>query len=141
MGYAVSDQDFQYLRYIDNGGTLKADSLLGVQAEAQFNPQWGATVQLVGSAPRTRSWVTSASDRQQSLDNLPQFDGALLFDNASRDAALLTTIGRATGVPLDAVTGRQRGDWVRQQPEFLGLTARLRAAIGANSSTDGTPTS
>lgn len=54
VGYAVSDQNFQYLRYIDNGGTLKADSLIGVQGELRFNSQWGATVQAVASAPRTR---------------------------------------------------------------------------------------
>ena len=54
LGYAASDQDFRYLRYIDNGGTLKADSLVGLQAEAQFNSQWSATLQAVASAPRTR---------------------------------------------------------------------------------------
>ena len=25
IGYAISDQDFRYLRYIDNDGTFKAD--------------------------------------------------------------------------------------------------------------------
>jgi hypothetical protein len=54
VGYAISDQDFQYLRYIDNGGTFRADSLIGAQAEVQFNSQWGATLQGVISAPRTR---------------------------------------------------------------------------------------
>ena len=50
LGYAASDQDFRYLRFIDKGGTLKTDTLFGVQAEAQFNPQWSATVQAVASA-------------------------------------------------------------------------------------------
>ena len=54
VGYAVSDQKAPYLRYIDKGGTLKADSLIGVQGEARFDPQWSATLQVVGSAPRTR---------------------------------------------------------------------------------------
>lgn len=54
VGYAISDQDFQYLRYIDNGGTFKADSLIGAQAEVQFNSEWSATLQGVISAPRTR---------------------------------------------------------------------------------------
>lgn len=54
IGYAVSDQKAPYLRYIDKGGTLRADSLVGLQAEAQFDPQWGATVQVVASAPRYR---------------------------------------------------------------------------------------
>ena len=54
LGYAVSDQDFRYLRYIDDRGTFKTDTLFGLQAELQLNPQWGATVQGVVSAPRTR---------------------------------------------------------------------------------------
>ena len=52
IGYAVSDQTAPYLRYIDKGGTFRADSLVGLQGEAQFDPQWGATVQIVASAPR-----------------------------------------------------------------------------------------
>jgi hypothetical protein len=51
VGYAISDEPFRYLRYIDDGGTLKADSLLGFQADAKFTPQWSATVQAVFSAP------------------------------------------------------------------------------------------
>jgi hypothetical protein len=54
VGYARSDREFSYLRYIDDRGTIKTDSLVGVQAEAQFNPQWRLTVQGVASAPRTR---------------------------------------------------------------------------------------
>lgn len=62
-GYAVSDQDFKYLRYIDDRGTLKADSLVGLQGEARFNSQWGATVQAVASAPRTRDGGVEAKIR------------------------------------------------------------------------------
>ena len=54
VGYAQSNSKIRYLRYIDDDGTLKADSLAGVQAEAQFNTQWSATFQGVASAPRTR---------------------------------------------------------------------------------------
>jgi len=50
LGYAASDQDFRYLRFIDEGGTLKTDTLFGLQAEAQFNSQWSATVQAVASS-------------------------------------------------------------------------------------------
>ena len=54
IGYAVSDQRFQYLRYIDKGGALKTDSLVGLQGELVVDPQWSATAQVVASAPRTR---------------------------------------------------------------------------------------
>src|ERR1044071_9446964 len=77
MGYARSDQDFRYLRYIDNGGTLKADSLVGAQAEARFNPEWGATVQAVASAPRTRDEGVEAKVRWAFLSFRP--DNEWLF--------------------------------------------------------------
>ena len=52
VGYSRSSLDnAAYLRYIDDDGTFKADSLLGLQAEAQFTPQWSAAVQGVASAP------------------------------------------------------------------------------------------
>ena len=53
VGFAIADQDLIYLRYIDRSGTFKTDSLIGAQVEARFNNEWGATVQMVGSAPRT----------------------------------------------------------------------------------------
>ena len=45
LGYAVSDQPFNYQRFIDNTGTLTRDSLFGVQLDTQFTPQWSTTVQ------------------------------------------------------------------------------------------------
>ncbi len=45
IGYAVSDQSFNSHRFINKEGTLKADSLLGLQADVRFNEHWGATWQ------------------------------------------------------------------------------------------------
>lgn len=52
VGGAISDNSSVYQRYVDDTGTLMRDSLLGVQLDAKFNDQWGATTQLV-IAPRT----------------------------------------------------------------------------------------
>ena len=71
IGYARSDREFSYLRYIDDGGTFKADSLVGVQAELQFTPQWGLTVQGVASAPRTRDDGYEAKVRWAFLSYRP----------------------------------------------------------------------
>ena len=46
VGYAQSDRDFQYLRWIDDGGTFNADSVAGAQLDLQFTPRWSATVQM-----------------------------------------------------------------------------------------------
>ncbi len=54
LGYARSNRDYAYLRHIDSDGTLQADSVLGVQADLRFGPQWSATVQLK-AAPSLKS--------------------------------------------------------------------------------------
>lgn len=41
IGDAQSNQAFDYQRYISNKGTLKRDTVLGVQADIKFDPQWG----------------------------------------------------------------------------------------------------
>lgn len=52
LGGAISDNDTKYQRFIDNHGTLKRDSLLGVQFDAKLNDKWGVTTQLI-LAPST----------------------------------------------------------------------------------------
>jgi len=50
IGYARSNQPYTYQRFIDNGGTFKRDSLLGLQLDAKLTERVGATVQ-VKAAP------------------------------------------------------------------------------------------
>jgi len=45
IGYAQSDRENVYQRFIDEDGTFQRDTLLGMQLSARFNPQWSATVQ------------------------------------------------------------------------------------------------
>lgn len=45
IGYAQSNQSYNYQRYIDQSGTFMRDTVLGAQLDARFNPEWGATVQ------------------------------------------------------------------------------------------------
>ncbi|WP_295406180.1 hypothetical protein [uncultured Thiocystis sp.] len=52
LGAAVSDQDFIYQRFIDDGGTLNRDSLIGLQLDAQLADAWGLTLQ-AKAAPST----------------------------------------------------------------------------------------
>ncbi len=100
IGYASSSQDFKYLRYIDRSGTLKTDSLLGVQAEAQFNPQWGAVVQAVASAPRTRDDGYEAKVRWAFLSFRP--DNEWLFRvGRVRPPVFINTQNAEVGVTYD----------------------------------------
>ena len=58
LGYARSDQPYNYQRFIDDSGTFKRDSVAGIQMDAQFADRFGATMQ-VKACPRHRQrpWI------------------------------------------------------------------------------------
>jgi hypothetical protein len=45
LGYARSDSDYTYQRFISKDGTLKRDTLLAGQLDLRLSPQWSATLQ------------------------------------------------------------------------------------------------
>ena len=101
LGYARTfEHDLAYLRYIDHDGTLKTDSLFGVQAEAQFNPQWGATLQAVASAPRTRDDGYEAKVRWAFVSFRPSNDWLLRLGRV-RPPVFLNTQNAEVGVTYD----------------------------------------
>jgi hypothetical protein len=102
LGYAVSDKDFQYLRYIDNDGTFKTDSLVGAQVEVRFTPAWGATVQGVASAPRTRDSGYETKIRWAFLSYRPTNDW-LFRAGRVRPPVLINTQNAEVGVTYDQV--------------------------------------
>jgi len=52
LSAAISDQDFNYQRYLNDGGTFNRDSLLGLQLETPIFNNWNLTLQVKG-APST----------------------------------------------------------------------------------------
>lgn len=54
LGFTRSDKSFHYQRFIDDRGTLKRDSVAGIQIDASLTPTIGATLQAL-AAPSTRS--------------------------------------------------------------------------------------
>lgn len=54
IGWARSNRSWTYLRFIDERGTAQADTLLGAQADLQFDSHWSAALQ-VKIAPSTSS--------------------------------------------------------------------------------------
>lgn len=63
LGYAVSDQPYNYQRFIDEGGTFKRDTVLGGQLDAKFSAEWSATVQakVAPSLNNDEDWSLTAS--------------------------------------------------------------------------------
>ena len=100
-GYARTfEHDLTYLRYIDHDGTFKADSLVGVQAEVQINPQFGATVQAVASAPRTRDDGYEAKVRWAFVSLRPENDWLLRLGRV-RPPVFINTQNAEVGVTYD----------------------------------------
>lgn len=54
IGWAQSNRDFGYQRWIGDGGTFRRDSVFGAQADLRLGAQWTATLQLK-AAPSIRS--------------------------------------------------------------------------------------
>ena len=54
VGYARSDRPYTYQRFIDDRGTFRRDSVAGLQLDAKFASEFGATVQ-VKAAPASSS--------------------------------------------------------------------------------------
>lgn len=50
LGYARSDRAYGYQRFIDDRGTVRRDSVAGLQADARFAEGFGATVQVKTAA-------------------------------------------------------------------------------------------
>ena len=63
LGYAQSNQSYNYERFINNNGTVKRNSILGAQADIKFTDSIGATVQgkFAPSPTSDSSWDTTLS--------------------------------------------------------------------------------
>ncbi len=63
LGYAISDQPYNYQRFVDEDGTFKRDTVLGGQLDAKFSPEWSATVQakVAPSLNNDEDWSLTAS--------------------------------------------------------------------------------
>lgn len=54
LGYAQTNRPYTYQRFLRDEGSFERDTVLGGQVDAQFTPQWSATVQ-VTLAPSVRN--------------------------------------------------------------------------------------
>ena len=63
VGYAQSDQVFNYERFINDTGTLKRDTVFGIQADLKFTNWFGATFQakVAPSLNSDSAWDSSIS--------------------------------------------------------------------------------
>ncbi len=63
VGYAISDKEYDYQRFINDNGTLKRDTVMGVQADVKINEQFRITLQgkLAPSEKNDTDWVPDIS--------------------------------------------------------------------------------
>lgn len=53
IGFAKSDKPYRYQRFVDNNGTFRRDTVVGVQLDAWLTPSTGATIQALASPSST----------------------------------------------------------------------------------------
>ena len=61
IGYSRSDQAASYQRFVNDGGTFKRDSVLGLQVDARINDQFSATLQGKVAASLKNDTTTAAT--------------------------------------------------------------------------------
>jgi len=63
VGYAQSDQSYKYQRFVNDQGTFKRDSVLGVQMDARLNDEFGFTLQgkVAPSLSSDKDWDATVS--------------------------------------------------------------------------------
>jgi hypothetical protein len=63
LGYAQSNQSYNYERFINSNGTVKRDSIFGLQADIKFTDEIGATVQgkIAPSLSSDSGWASTLS--------------------------------------------------------------------------------
>lgn len=68
---------------------------------------------LAGSVPLRAAWAQSSATRASPLGNLPSFDGELVFDDVSRQAAAVDNGGYVRRMPMAVLNPRSVDDIAR----------------------------
>lgn len=71
LQYTVGDNEKNYLRFANEDGTLKVNSILGLQADVKFNQYFSGAVQYVVSPRQTNDSGTEIDTRWAFLDFHP----------------------------------------------------------------------
>jgi hypothetical protein len=112
IGWAQSDRDEAYQRFIDDDGTLRRDSKLGTQLDVRWTPQWSATAQV----------LYRPSERNDHHDSLQP---AWLFGSWRPDNDTLIRLGKQrTPVCLNSenLEVGQTYDFARLPVEMYAIT-------------------
>lgn len=100
LGYAQSNQPYRYQRWIDDGGTLMRDSVVGGQLDLRFSPQWGAAIQGKVAPADNHDSRVSGSISWAFVSWRPQ-DDILIRIGKLRVPMMLNTENQDVGVTYD----------------------------------------
>ena len=122
VGYAISDQPYSYMQYIDNEGTFSRDSLLAGQLDIQFSPKLTVTMQ-----------AKLAADRSQENGIAPDLTWAFLSYRPNNEWVInlgmlpipgyLNSVNRDVGVTYDYV--RLPAEFDSKSPVYNVLGASI----------------
>jgi cytokinin dehydrogenase len=72
-----------------------------------------ASVMLTGSSPTKKVWAQSLPAHTSPLDDLPTFDGQLIFDDAARRAVAADNGGHVSRSPIAVLKAKSVADVAR----------------------------
>lgn len=128
LGYAVSNKDYAYQRYINNQGTVYPDSLLAGQVDIKIARQLSATfqVQLQPDASKDSAWNPNIS--WAFLSYRPSNDW-LVRGGKLRVPGYLNSENRDVGVSFDYVRVPGEFDSISPTYDFTGISINKTFAL------------
>lgn len=129
LGYARSNADYGFQRFIDREGSLARDSLLALQVDARLNAHWSATVQLKAAPSQNDDdrWDVSAS--WAFVAWRPDNDW-LLRAGRLRVPLYLYSETKDIGAATDLARLPNEMYWIAPTSDFTGLYATRNWMLG-----------
>ena len=121
LGYAQSDKAYRYQRWIDDGGTVLRDSVIGGQLDLRFNQQWGAAIQgKIAASDHHDSGV--AATLSWAFVSWRPMDDVLIRLGKLRVPMMLNTENHDVGVTYDFVRLPIEVYSIIPTTDFVGLS-------------------
>ncbi|MEO8857921.1 MAG: hypothetical protein ABI343_13135 [Burkholderiaceae bacterium] len=131
LGYARSDRSYAYQRFIDDKGTLRRDSVAGLQLDAKLTDQIGATVQ-VKAAPDTNNDARYEASVSWAFVSWRPTDDLLLRAGKQRLPLYLHSQNYDVGVTYDFARLPTEMYSISPSNDFTGVSASKSWDVDGN---------
>jgi len=121
LGYAISDQSFQYVQHIDNEGSFAQDSLIAGQLDIKFNPKFSATIQAKLAADNSQENGVEPTITWAFLSYRPNNDWLIRLGQL-QIPGYLNSVNRDLGISYDYARLPSEFDSLSPVYNFIGAS-------------------